>query len=130
MLHAEAVFAPEVGSARLARTFVRTALEAHALPADLAVLLVSELATNAVLHARTDYVVRLTSNDGRVRVEVQDANERSPSIAHAPPEATSGRGLQLVQTLSAGWGVEGRPDGKVVWFEVDACDNDREAAFA
>lgn len=130
MLRAEAVFAPEAGSARAARTFVRTALEAHAIPAELAVLLVSELATNAVLHARTDYVVRLSSNDDRVRVEVQDANERSPSIAHAPPEATSGRGLQLVQTLSTGWGVEGHGDGKVVWFEVDLSDDDRETTFA
>src|SRR5688500_8328200 len=69
----------------------------------------------------------------RARVEVEDANERPPSIAHTPPEATSGRGLHLVQSLAESWGVEGRMAGKLVWFELSH-DNeggrgrDREAA--
>ena len=74
--------------------------------------------------------MRLTKDDDVVRVEVQDANERPPSIAHTPPEATSGRGLQLVQVLATAWGVVGRADGKVVWFELDVRDHDRESAFA
>ena len=108
------------------------------VPVDLVVLLVSELATNAVLHARTDYVVRVAVDEAgqRARVEVEDANERPPSIAHTPPEATSGRGLHLVQSLAESWGVEGRMAGKLVWFELSH-DNDngggrgrdREAAY-
>ena len=110
-------------------------LDGCPFPVDLIVLLVSELATNAVLHARTDYVVRVGIDDDaeRVRIEVEDANERPPSIVHTPPEATSGRGLQLIQTLAEAWGVEGRIAGKLVWFEMSSHDDgsrgwDREAA--
>jgi anti-sigma regulatory factor (Ser/Thr protein kinase) len=128
----EAAFTPDLSSPRAARRFVAEALEGTNLPVDLIVLLVSELATNAVLHARTDYVVRLAvdADHERARVEVEDANERPPSIAHTPPEATSGRGLQLVQKLAESWGVEGRTAGKLVWFELSSRVRDREDALA
>jgi anti-sigma regulatory factor (Ser/Thr protein kinase) len=133
---AEAEFTPDLASARAARRFVASVLEGTRLPVDMIVLLVSELATNAVLHARTDFTVRVEVDElaDVARVEVEDANERPPSIAHTPAEATSGRGLQLVQALAESWGVEGRMAGKLVWFELSAraMDNghgrDREAA--
>lgn len=128
-MRVEAEFTPDLRSPRAARRFVDDAIPDTA-PTDLAALLVSELATNAVLHARTDFVVRVITSNGKVRVEVEDANERPPSVAHTPPEATSGRGLQLVQTLADAWGVEGRPDGKLVWFELAATSSRRERAFA
>jgi two-component sensor histidine kinase len=115
----EAEFTPDLGSARLARRFADDSLASVDVDADLAVLLVSELATNAVMHARTDFIVRVwVNNDRGVRIEVEDENERRPSVAYAPIEATSGRGLQLVQTLSDAWGVDARQHGKVVWFEL------------
>lgn len=130
MLHDEAVFTPDLHSPRAARSFVRRALDSSGVSADLAVLLISELATNAVLHARTDFVVSLSIEERSVRVEVQDANERPPVIGHTPAESTSGRGLHLVQSLSSSWGVEGRPEGKIVWFEVPTDAFVHEDAFA
>jgi anti-sigma regulatory factor (Ser/Thr protein kinase) len=130
VLHDEAVFTPDLHSPRAARSFVRRALDASGVSADLAVLLISELATNAVLHARTDFVVSVDIDERSVRVEVHDANERPPVIGHTPAEATSGRGLHLVQSLSSSWGVEGRPEGKTVWFEVPTDAFVHEDAFA
>ena len=132
MVHAQAVFPPDLGSPRAARQFLAGVLADHSVPNALAILLISELATTAVLPARTDFTVGVRVDSGAVRVEVIDANERPPQLAHTPPEATSGRGLQLVATLSTAWGVEGRRDGKVVWFEVpaDSYDFGRERAFA
>jgi anti-sigma regulatory factor (Ser/Thr protein kinase) len=130
LLLKEAVFTPDMASPRAARAFVRRTLDERGLPPDAAVLLVSELATNAVLHARTDFLVRVHVTDRLVRVEVQDANERPPLIGHTPAEATSGRGLHLVQSLASTWGVEGRADGKIVWFELPSEADDRERAFA
>ena len=126
----ELVLAPEVDSPRLARAFVRRALAESGLTSELAVLLISEVATNAVLHARTDFVVRVHSSDERIRVEVADGNQRPPVIGHTPAEATSGRGLHLVQALSRAWGVEGHADGKTVWFEVGLDEIARPGAFA
>lgn len=88
---------------------------------DDAVLLTSELMSNAVLHARTD--VRLTvrsQEDGTLRVEVADENPRLPISVAPPDEAQSGRGLWLVETLASAWGVERLPEGKTVWFELGA----------
>ncbi|HEX4978750.1 MAG TPA: ATP-binding protein [Acidimicrobiales bacterium] len=115
---AEAVFRPDIRCVRAARDHVRRALDEHGVFSELAVLLASELATNAVLHARTDFTVRLLVDDETVRVEVEDANARPPVIGYTPTEATSGRGLHLVQDLARAWGVVSRPDGKVVWFEL------------
>jgi hypothetical protein len=53
-----------------------------------------------------------------LRVEVHDGNSRHPTPSPAPADATSGRGLHLVESLAERWGVEGTPDGKVVWFEL------------
>ena len=128
-MHQRAVFTPELGSVRSARRWTARILEVNNCNPELAVLLVSELATNAVLHARTDFAISIHLDTGKVRVEVQDANERPPIIGHTPPEATSGRGLHLLQALSDAWGVESRTEGKIVWFEVPS-GHDREDAFA
>ena len=129
MIQERAGFAPELHSARAARRFVADALAADGLDAEVPVLLVSELATNAVLHARTEFLVRTHVRGGRIRVEVEDYNTRAPVLVHTPPEATSGRGLHLVQSLAEAWGVESHTDGKVVWFEVPAVTA-RNHAFA
>jgi anti-sigma regulatory factor (Ser/Thr protein kinase) len=88
---------------------------------DEAVLLASELISNAVLHARTD--VRLTvrsQEDGTLRIEAADENPRLPISVAPQDDAQSGRGLWLVETVASAWGVERTGEGKTVWFELGA----------
>lgn len=76
---------------------------------------VSELATNAVLHGRTDFTLRMTLDSDGLLVEVSDASSRQPEERSYSREAVTGRGLSMVAALSAAWGVlQGRP-GKTVW---------------
>ena len=113
---------PRPTSATEARTFVRSRLAELAVPEPRfqdAVLLTSELVSNAVLHARTEIQVRFASDGQRVRVEVHDGNSRQPAPAGVPADATSGRGLVLVDRLANQWGVSGTATGKAVWFEVN-----------
>lgn len=81
-------------------------------------LLASELVANAVAHGRTRVHVTVRRQDNTVRVEVQDENPRLPVMTMPPPEATSGRGLVVVEGLSHTWGVDRTTHGKTVWFEV------------
>ena len=116
-----AVFGPVASSAGAARRFLRHELEQLEVgepPAEATVLLTNELISNAVLHARTDMELRVRTWDDVIRVEVHDGNTRRPSPAPAPADATSGRGLHLVEALADRWGIDGTPDGKVVWFEL------------
>lgn len=87
--------------------------------ADTVGLLVSEVATNAVLHAEGSEVrVRVLDRGPRLRVEVADGSEALPRPRDAPDGAEDGRGLALVQALAVRWGVESGPDGKTSWFEI------------
>lgn len=108
-------------SSRLARRFVAQHLQAWGLAElrDDAELLVSELVTNAVLHARApvDLVIRRVR--GTIRVEVFDAGDGLPLPVFPALDDTSGRGLGLVQAVAERWGVEETAEGKVVWFELD-----------
>lgn len=101
----------------------------HGLPADLvdtAVLLTSELVTNAIVHGcrRTDrppaVTVAVLAPAGRVRVEVGDTG---PSADLAPRAVTAssegGRGLLLLDVLAADWAHHRLPDGLLVWFELE-----------
>lgn len=83
-------------------------------------LLVSELVSNVVLHARTPCVLEIDHTGSRVRVEVRDGSDRLPgSAGRSDPLAQSGRGMVLVEGLSAGHGVIPLPEGgKSVWFEL------------
>lgn len=112
-------FAPEASEVSAARHFVAGVLASWGLGSDDLPLLVSELATNAVLHARSDFEVCVVREERSVRVEVFDQNTRLPSFAVAPPDAYSGRGLLLLRELATAWGVESHSDvGKTIWFEV------------
>lgn len=82
-------------------------------------LLVSELVTNAVLHARTAVHVSARVEPGRVLVAVGDDDPHNhPRQSEPGATATSGRGMRLVDLLASSWGVELGPTSKVVWFEV------------
>lgn len=85
---------------------------------DTVALLVSEVATNALVHGSGDVQVRVTTHDHVLRVEVADDSPRMPEPRAAGPFEEGGRGLSLVQQLSRGWGVYREGAGKVVWFEL------------
>ncbi len=77
----------------------------------------NELATNAVLHARTDFEVCVLANPRWIRIEVADGNSRMPQPCLTPSDATSGRGLAMIDGSGLLWGAERRPGGKIVWAE-------------
>ena len=83
-------------------------------------LLVSELVTNSVLHARSEVEVRLQARGKTLRVDVTDGSPRRPVLRNHDDKAMTGRGLALVAELSSEWGVVETPDGKSVWFVVAA----------
>jgi anti-sigma regulatory factor (Ser/Thr protein kinase) len=85
---------------------------------EVAQLLVSELVTNAVLHAGTYIVVEVRVDDVRVRVAVKDLSAAFPQPRVAADDASGGRGLQLVEALSSSWGWDLTAGGKSVWFEL------------
>jgi anti-sigma regulatory factor (Ser/Thr protein kinase) len=108
--------APSVG---IARSFVSKSLvDIDQDDHDIAVLLTSELVTNAVLHARTPVQVSVLPGDGAVLVCVGDRLAGSPALTPRPPsgERPGGRGLALVNDLSDSWGSTAYPEGKTVWF--------------
>lgn len=114
---------PELSSAREARRFVEGVLQSWRMPEradpDL-MLLTSELASNAVGHTGSPFTV-LVRYDGKVvRVEVGDGSRVLPIAGTPASDATSGRGLMLVQRLAAAWGVLPTVWGKRVWFEMPA----------
>jgi len=117
---AETVFPAVPESVGAARRFTRAALSRHAIApetVDIAILLVSELATNAIVHASSNVRLRIRVGDD-VRVEVSDVSGDAPAITSGDSERESGRGLELVSTLADGWDWNPRAEGKVVWFAL------------
>jgi DNA-binding NarL/FixJ family response regulator len=110
----------ELQSARAARRFVSEVLERWDVSevADSALLLVSELVTNAVIHARSDVEVVLHLRSERVRVEVVDDASEYVHRRDASSEEQSGRGMALTEALASSWGIDTLLAGKRVWFEV------------
>jgi serine phosphatase RsbU (regulator of sigma subunit)/anti-sigma regulatory factor (Ser/Thr protein kinase) len=115
---------PEALASSSARRFVRSMLERWQLLelSDVAELCVSELVTNAVLHARTPIQVDVRAGSGSLHVDVCDSG--GARIDLPPPEEPgegmeSGRGLYIVQALSSRTGVRAVPGGTCVWFELD-----------
>lgn len=90
--------------------------------ADDVLLLVSEIVTNACLHAGGPQELVLRHADGRLRVEVSDGSPELPRSGTPRPAALpGGHGLMVVDRLATAWGFVARPDGvpgKVVWLEV------------
>jgi anti-sigma regulatory factor (Ser/Thr protein kinase) len=112
-------FRPEPASVAAVRSFVATAVPGPRQLIDDLCLVASELATNAVLHARTPFTVRVEPHPDTVRVVVEDGSPRRPIASDAAPAATSGRGLAIVDALTLEWGVQPAPEGKAVWAELD-----------
>lgn len=118
-MHHTKIFAPDAAQVLEARRFVTAILARWGIRSSDAPLLVSELATNAVLHARSEFSVTVRRDHQRLRIEVFDQNSRLPSPVSVRPDAYSGRGLMLLQALAGAWGVDAHADeGKTIWFEL------------
>ncbi|GHC75511.1 ATP-binding SpoIIE family protein phosphatase [Streptomyces flavofungini] len=89
---------------------------------DSAVLLVSEMITNVLVHTDGDalLVAEVTGemDTRRLRVEVADGSDDLPHKRHPGELASSGRGLVLMELLADRWGVDPRGEGKSIWFEL------------
>lgn len=113
----------DASSAGKARRLVRRELASVDDPdlVDAASLLVSELVTNAILHARTDIALFARVRDGVFRAEVSDANSTLPTQRRPSELAGTGHGLQLIEAIATSWGVLTSGSGKTIWFEL-ACN--------
>jgi anti-sigma regulatory factor (Ser/Thr protein kinase) len=122
--HGRREFSGQAEQVAAARRFVASAIHGGGPARDVSRLLVSEAATNALLHSAsgnggTFSVVYLIS-DHLLRVEVHDGGgPTSPRRRVHHLESMTGRGLDLFDALSDRWGVDGTPDGWTVWFELD-----------
>jgi two-component sensor histidine kinase len=95
---------------------------------DTAVLLMSEVATNAFLHGSgAEIGITITRQDQEYVVAVADASPVSPRARHASIDAATGRGLALLTDLATRWGIDDAPPPfrKTVWFTVRATDEVR-----
>ncbi|WP_309504873.1 MULTISPECIES: response regulator [Nocardioides] len=111
----------ELSSVATARRFVRDKLLewGHADTVDDAMLVVSELAANALTHAESSYRVRVAAAGPAVRIEVEDDGAGTPEPQPLTETEESGRGLHLVGALAASWGMDaGASGGKRVWAEL------------
>ena len=118
----ERTFASTPNAVAHARRFVAGELpDVPRLVADEIAIMVSELATNCVRHAVTDFAVRIEQTGSRIRISVTDGGGGRPTVRSPGPFESSGRGLRIVLALADSFGVEELPGtrGKTVWFVVD-----------
>jgi hypothetical protein len=123
MLDAEVRLPGMTSSVPTARHFVESMLSAWGHPelGWTAAVCVSELASNCALHARTTFGVRVALTETAVRLEVTDGSLRLPVARDYGAEATTGRGLRMLDEIAERWGVDVHdvPAGKTVWVELD-----------
>jgi anti-sigma regulatory factor (Ser/Thr protein kinase) len=112
-------FDVDLRSIPAARHYVAEAVDRVGVDGDVAELLVSELATNAVEHTGSSFEVAIDIMPRRVRVEViNDEPEFVAAIAAQRAPGEGGLGLRLVETMAARWGTECTESHKTVWFEL------------
>lgn len=113
---------PHPTSARSARQFLAGVLASWRMPGMLAgdaALLLSELATNAILHARSPFTVIVRYDGDCLRVEVGDGSRAEPRMRVVDAgDAPGGRGLMLIDSVARRWGILPTARGKRVWFEL------------
>ncbi|MEU2072662.1 SpoIIE family protein phosphatase [Streptomyces sp. NPDC013489] len=96
---------------------------------DSAVLMVSEMVTNVLVHTDGDALlvaeVACGEKARRLRVEVSDGSDELPHKRHPGEMASSGRGLVLMEMLADAWGVDPRGEGKAIWFELNEPESEQ-----
>lgn len=118
-------FEPTPEVIRSARDFVQDCLGPYGgdITADVLLFAANELITNAVLHGRTRGRVTVRCVEaGSVRIEVYDRNSRPPQLWEVRSDATSGRGLALIDSLGLVRGTDIHEDGKTVWVQTPESD--------
>jgi anti-sigma regulatory factor (Ser/Thr protein kinase) len=114
------LFVPATSAIAGARAFVGDVLQVWGSDGRLiadATIVMSELASNAVRHARSAFRITLSREGSRIRMEVDDADATVPAQREVSHAGTGGLGLKIVESLCARYGVEERAGGKVVWAE-------------
>ena len=128
----ELTLAPTVDSVGVGRRLVREALAEWGLD-DLthtALLLTSEVLTNSLLHARTQIVLTVSrSGSSGVSISVRDGSSIIPRRRRHAADATTGRGLELLDRLAQSWRIDQEPTGKTLTFTLAAAV-DPWASFA
>ena len=112
-------------AAGAARGQVQATIQAWEVPVDasVAMLLTSELVTNAIRHETGDTITLvITCAYGQLHVDVHDTSGTLPVPVEGPPDAEAGRGLVLVASLSSSWGYYRTPTGKAVYFTMSFAD--------
>jgi anti-sigma regulatory factor (Ser/Thr protein kinase) len=114
-------FPADAASAPAARRFVLGAV--GRLPPEVGesvALMVSELATNAILHGQTDFEIEVEQAEDSLFVAVTDGGRGSPEVQQPAVTEMHGRGLMIVQSLADDWGVTAASGGvgKTVWFRL------------
>jgi anti-sigma regulatory factor (Ser/Thr protein kinase) len=128
----ELTLAPTVDSVGVGRRLVREALSEWDLDdlAHTAMLLTSEVLTNSLLHARTQIVLSIErTGPSAVTISVRDGSPILPRRRRHAQDATTGRGLELLDRLAQSWRIEPEPGGKTLTFTL-AADVDPWASFA
>jgi anti-sigma regulatory factor (Ser/Thr protein kinase) len=113
-------FPAEASAVRQARRFVTGELDGGDREwIDLVALATSEVASNCVLHARTDFTITVDRTSRGVRVTAVDDGAGVPQMQHPDPFTPTGRGLLIVARLSDAWGSEHAAGHNEVWFEIN-----------
>jgi len=113
-------FPHEPASVPEARRFATSVLHgASADTLEAVELMVSELATNCIRHTDSGFDLTIIRSGCDIRVEATDGAGGTPTMRSPKPTDPSGRGLKIIDMLSAGWGVDlGTVSGKTVWFTI------------
>ncbi|GAB7193189.1 ATP-binding protein [Kineococcus sp. NUM-3379] len=120
---AQVVLPMDLQAARQARSFLDRVWcgDHHSTLQDEAMLLVSELVTNAVVHGAPPVALRVECDGGaELVVAVSDGSPQPPLRRESGRDAVSGRGIALVDLLSDRWGVDVTGGGKTTWFRLRA----------
>ena len=120
-MSAERRFGSDPTSAAAGRQFVSDATaDLSSEIREQVALMVSELATNSLVHAATGFKIRIDHSDTQIRIEVSDVGGGQPTLRSPGPSEPHGRGLQIVKALSDNWGTTERSEHteKTVWFEL------------
>jgi anti-sigma regulatory factor (Ser/Thr protein kinase) len=114
----------EPASVAEGRQFVRDVLSEWGMVSmrEAVVLVASELITNTLLHTDSPPTVQLSATRSGIRLEIEDESGTHPRQRTYAVDATTGRGMMLVDSMASRWGTEARSTGKVVWCEFD-CRN-------